>query len=328
VSAIISAAVAVIAVVAGCAGSGSPTGTGHAAPHSAHAARTANHRVCAASSAPGTTELRPSIDGRTRVVRVHTPPHPHATRMPLVLNLHGSGSTAIGQEAFSGMDATADADGFVVAYPQAAIPDGRGDDWNVPGALLVGGRKVPAGATNDVRFVTSLVSYLERSYCIDAARVYATGFSGGARLASQLVCNTSAVFAAIAPVSGLRYPTPCATPMAVPVLSFHGTADPVDPYNGHGQPYWTYSVADAARAWARHDGCGPGRAVAHGGLAYGSCRAGAQVVLYTIPGEGHEWPGGPRMARRLVAALGPQSNLIDADTTMWAFFSHYSLGRS
>jgi len=45
-----------------------------------------------------------------------------------------------------------------------------------------------------------------------------------------------------------------------------------------------------------------------------------KVELYTIAGEGHEWPGGPTMPKSLISVLGPQSSAIDADGTMWAFF--------
>jgi polyhydroxybutyrate depolymerase len=78
------------------------------------------------------------------MVVVHVPAgYSGRQALPLVLNLHGSGSTASAQELFTGMDATADANGFVVAYPQAALPDGSGFAWNVPGQPLVGGRQVP-----------------------------------------------------------------------------------------------------------------------------------------------------------------------------------------
>jgi poly(3-hydroxybutyrate) depolymerase len=39
-----------------------------------------------------------------------------------VLNMHGSGSTAAAQDQFTGMDATADASGFIVAYPHQRWP--------------------------------------------------------------------------------------------------------------------------------------------------------------------------------------------------------------
>ena len=112
--------------------------------------------------------------------------------MPLVLNLHGSESTAQAQEVFSGMDATSDADGFIVAYPQALIPAGSGYDWNIPGVPLLGGQYPPANAANDVTFLTGLVSVLAAKYCVDTSRVYATGMSGGGRMASQLACDAIA----------------------------------------------------------------------------------------------------------------------------------------
>ena len=280
-------------------------------------------------AASGTLTL--SIGGHSRTVIVHLPKgYGGKTAVPLVLNMHGSGSTAAEQELFTGMDATADADGFIVAYPQALIPDGSGFDWNVPGQPLIGGRAVPSGAPDDVAFLTSLVGALEGRYCIAATRVYATGFSGGARMASQLACDSSNVFAAVAPVSGLRRPTPCPTSRAVPVLSFHGVADPVDPYNGHGQKYWSYSVPQAAQYWASQDGCSakaasskPDKGVTL--TTYSGCHAGAVVELYSIAGEGHEWPDGPTLPPELTSLLGPQSNAIDADAVMWQFFAAHPL---
>ncbi|MGD1050597.1 MAG: PHB depolymerase family esterase [Solirubrobacteraceae bacterium] len=279
----------------------------------------------------GSSTLTLSIGGHNRTVIVHVPKgYSGKTGVPLVLNMHGSGSTAAEQELFTGMDATADAEGFIVAYPQALIADGSGFDWNVPGQPLIGGRAVPSGAPDDVAFLTSLVGVLEGRYCIAATHVYATGFSGGARMASQLACDSSNVFAAVAPVSGLRRPTPCPASRAVPILSFHGIADPVDPYNGHGQKYWTYSVPQAAQYWASQDGCSakaasskPDKGVTL--TEYSGCHAGAVVELYSIAGEGHEWPDGPTLPPELTSVLGPQSDAIDADAVMWAFFAAHPL---
>jgi len=283
-------------------------------------------RGCGGGTPAGSATLSPVVDGHTRTVIVHVPTgYDGARRVPLVLNMHGSGVTAADQEAFTGMDATADARGFVVAYPQGLIPEGSGFDWNVPGVPLVGGKAVPAGAADDVRFLTDVVGVLENRYCIDPARVYATGFSGGARMASQLACDASGVFAAVAPVSGLRHPTPCPATRPVPVLAFHGTADPVDPYGGKGQAYWTSSVPQAARDWARQDGCSltattstPAPGVTR--TAYQGCGGGATVELFSVAGEGHEWPGGPPLPRSLTRLLGPQSDAVDANSVMWAFF--------
>ena len=286
---------------------------------------------CGTKASSGDVTLTGKIGGHVRTVIVHVPTgYSGSVKVPLVLNLHGTGSTAEDEELFSGMDATSDAHGFIVAYPQGLIPEGTGFDWNVPGEPLFGGVAVPPNAPDDVSFLTQLVSALGRRYCIDPSRVYATGFSGGARTASQLACDASDVFAAVAPVSGLRRPTPCPATRPVPILSFHGTADPVDPYAGHGQAYWTYSVPQAARDWAQQNGCGPTPATSNPDpgvtlLSYAGCRGGANVELYTIAGEGHEWPGGPALPRRLTRVLGPQSNAIDANSTIWAFFEAHPM---
>lgn len=282
------------------------------------------------TTSPGSTTLTLKVDGFTRTVIVHVPKgSTNTTPLALVLNLHGSGSTALDQEGFTKMNPTANRDDFIVAYPQALIPDGVGFDWNIPGVPLIGGRAVPPKSANDVKFLTSLVGILESKYCVDPKEVYATGFSGGARMSSQLACGDSGLFAAVAPVSGLRRPKPCPTTRAVPVISFHGSADPVDPFAGHGQKYWTYSVTTAAQDWSTQDHCktsSSGSTVNGVKLTtYSMCSNSAQVELYEIMGEGHEWPGGPALSSALTSVLGPQSSLVSANTSMWAFFQAHPL---
>jgi polyhydroxybutyrate depolymerase len=148
-------------------------------------------------------------------------------------------------------------------------------------------------------------------------------------MASQVACDLSTTFAAVAPVSGLRFPSPCPSKRDVPVLAFHGTADAVDPFAGRGLAYWKYGVPTAAARWAAHDGCAakpvsmanPGDAV----TTYTGCRQGSAVELYAISGEGHEWPGGPAMPKRITRLLGPQSSAVDADTLIWRFFAAHRL---
>ena len=119
--------------------------------------------------------------------------------------------------------------------------------------------------------------------------------------------------------------TSCPATRAVSVAAFHGTADPVDPFNGNGEAYWTYSVPVAATRWAAQNGCTGKPAVSTPAptvtlTSYNGCRDGAQVELYAIQGEGHEWPGGPALSRAATRLLGPQSNAVNADDVMWAFF--------
>ena len=57
------------------------------------------------TTSPGSTTLTPKVDGFTRTVIVHVPKSStNAAALPLVLNLHGSGSTAYVQEKFTAMN--------------------------------------------------------------------------------------------------------------------------------------------------------------------------------------------------------------------------------
>ncbi|HEY6358305.1 MAG TPA: PHB depolymerase family esterase [Vicinamibacterales bacterium] len=270
------------------------------------------------------------VDGRARTLIVHVPTGYGGHAVPLVLNMHGSGSSAFGQERLTGMDATADANEFLVVYPQGAIPARSGFDWNVPHVPLAGGAEVPAGAADDLSFLTQVVGTLKHRFCVDPRRIFATGFSGGGRLASQLACDASTMFAAVAPVSGLRRPSPCAPARPVSVISFHGTADPVDPYQGHGQAYWIDSVPQAAQAWAAQNGCAvaPITSEPASGVmltTYAACLQSSAVELYTLAGEGHEWPGGPPLGAAITRLLGPPFDGVDANAVMWRFFSAHPL---
>jgi polyhydroxybutyrate depolymerase len=317
------AALLLAAAIAGCGNHGAAANAGTLRPASGTSG-------CGHHEASGSLQYNLTVSGHRRTVIVHIPAgYTGKRKLALVLNLHGSESTPSAEEQFSGMDATADTDHFIVAYPQALIPDGTGYDWNIPGEPMVNGKYPPASAPSDVTFLTTLVHELAGRYCIDLSRVYATGVSGGGRMASQLACDASSVFAAIAPVAGLRYPSPCPASRPVPVIAFHGTADHIDPFNGIGLGYWTYSVPTAAHLWASHDHCAasPQNTSGHGYrlTRYIGCSGSTAVELYAITGEGHEWPGGPAMPTAITSVLGPQSDAVSANALMWDFFRAHPL---
>ena len=87
-------------------------------------------------------------------------------------------------------------------------------------------------ANPDLAYVSALIDQVESTQCIDTSRVYAGGFSDGAVMASLLACTMSDRFAAIGAVSGLELPAPCAPARPVPVIAFHGTADPILYFGG------------------------------------------------------------------------------------------------
>ncbi len=266
---------------------------------------TAPQGSCAVAAEPGVSEQRLTSSGRERTYRLFVPQdYDGRTPLPLVLDMHGSGGNSGGQAATSRFEALAARESVLVATLQAGT---EGNRWNVP---------VTAERPDDVRYVSDVIDHVAARACTDLKRVYATGFSGGARMSSLLACKLNDRIAAIAPMAGLRWPGPCAG-RAIPVLTFHGLADPQNTYAGHVEGRggeWLESVPEALAGWAKHNGCDakpveedpPGPLST---LRYQGCRDGAEVRLVRVDGLVHAW------AR----------NEVDATAEMWKFFSAHKL---
>lgn len=239
---------------------------------------------------------------------VHAPPDWAGERpLPLVLLLHGSGGTGAAMLRDAGLAATADAHGFLVAYPDAGIAlTAGGFAWNIPGVPTVAGTIPGPGERDDVAYLTGLVDRLVATGCADPARVYVTGLSGGGRMTSLLGCVAPARFAAIAPVVGLRAgiplaadptrpdPASCRPAQPIAVIAFAGDQDTTNPIQGGGAPYWRYPMHAAEQRWAALDGCtaAPATRWVSAGVyeeRYGDCRAGTEVVARVTVGAGHRW---------------------------------------
>jgi polyhydroxybutyrate depolymerase len=268
---------------------------------------------------PGLNHITVMSGGKRQEVDLMLPASFDAgTRVPLVIGLHPSGGTGKTFDLDTGLTAAATAKGFAVIVPDGGVqlPGGDGRYWNIPGVPLVGGGAVPKDARDDIQFVADAIDHLVKHSCIEARRVYVTGFSGGARMSSMVGCRLADRVAAVAPVAGLRagraagpeYTEPdasdCRPSRPLPILALHGTDDPTNPFPGGEGQRWGYSVELAAARWASLDHCGATPALekvsAHvTRVRYTPCNGGSEVVLYRIDaprdqGGGHIWPGGQR----------------------------------
>jgi len=262
--------------------------------------------ACDLPHAAGVTSEQLMSGQRQRAYRLFVPPgYDGRQRLPLVLDLHGSGGNSAGQARTSGLEALSNSERFLVA-----TLDAEGGRWNVP---------VQDGRPDDVAYVRDVIAHVSARVCADETRVYATGFSGGARMSSLLGCKLGSRLAAIAPVSGLRLPTEPCDSHPVPVLTFHGLADPQNPYDGHAPgrgAEWLESVPEALDGWARHDGC-KGAATLDdppgplSTMQYAGCAAGSEVRIIRIDGLGHRWT----------------RDEVDTTAVMWQFFKTHRLSR-
>jgi polyhydroxybutyrate depolymerase len=269
-----------------------------------------------------------TVDGNRRSYLVHLPTGYRAgTPTPVVLSFHGGAQDARRQRALTGMDATADQEGFMVVYPEGT-PDliGHGRSWNA-GSCCARASRIGAP---DVAFTSALLDDLASVVSVDPRRVFATGMSNGAMLAYRLACELTSRIAAVAPVAGVLVVTSrCRPDRPISVLAIHGTDDALVPVGGGVGANRTLgtlpSVADSLAVFKRRDGC-PAEPTASTlrqdatVIRHQGCLDGTEVTLCLVDGGGHTWPGGRPLSRG-----GETSTRTSANDLAWAFFTRHPL---
>lgn len=261
--------------------------------------------------------------GKRREFVLYVPRSYHPNRpTPLVISMHGAGLWGAAQRDISQWDGVADEDGFIVVYPNGV--SGRGPRvWRAERG---------AGLRMDVQFIADLIDTLAARYNIDRTRVYANGLSNGGGMAFAISCTLSDRIAAVgvvAPALFMRW-SDCTDQRPVPMIAFHGTADRQVPY--HGGTSWVApqafpDIPTWVANWARRNRCAPNPidspvATDVTRRSYTNCADDAAVVLYTVQGGGHTWPGGGPLPEWFV---GTTTRSIDATREMWAFFREHPL---
>jgi polyhydroxybutyrate depolymerase len=271
-----------------------PAATSSSAPPSTAAPTTTLPGSAGCSSNKAVTTQRRHVDfqGVSREYQLSIPPgYEGAKAAPLILNIHGFTSNIEEQDIVSNLPAMGGARGYVVVTPQGETrttgspsPDGT-PQWNVD--LNATGR------LDDVHFLLGIVDSLQAELCIDKSRVYVAGVSNGASMTMALRCAAGARFAAMAPVAGVNIGPTCPGAAAVPLITFHGDADPLVPYGGRAGGD---SVEAKVSAVAKDNGCtgapettSPFDDARH--LVATGCPNGMDVELWHIIGGGHTWPG-------------------------------------
>jgi polyhydroxybutyrate depolymerase len=257
---------------------------------------------------PGSSERTLTVMGQSRSYLLYVPPGLDTSRpMPVVFGFHGYTSDGARFRDVTGFNEIADKNGFLVVYPQG---EGSDHSWNA-GSCCAGARAV---SLDDVTFIRQIVLDLKTIANIDPKRIYATGHSNGAMFVYRLACEMSDTFAAIAPVAGPLFYSPCKPKQPVSVIHVHGLADPSVPYAGGpnpGYPSMVFpSVDDSIVSWVKLDGCSGEAKVEQQGVvthtAYTACQAGTAVELYAIDGLAHVWP---------------QPDVWPASQKIWEFFA-------
>jgi polyhydroxybutyrate depolymerase len=272
-----------------------------------------------AADTPGSVD----VGGVKRTYVAHVPSN-LGKNVPLVLVFHGHFMTGEQQSHLTHLDVQSDKLGFIAVYP-----DGIRRGWS-------DGR--PGDRVDDIGFTKALIANFSHRYSIDPKRIYATGFSNGATFSQYLGCNLANQIAAIAPVSG---PIPtlvapnCHPSRAISVLEIGGTTDPIVPFTGGEITIATMKrgmvlgTEQTVAFWAKNAHCrasakvhalsniAPSDGTSIARSTYASCSNGTDVVLYTVTGGGHTWPGGAQYLPK--AMVGTASKQLDASQTIVEF---------
>jgi poly(3-hydroxybutyrate) depolymerase len=233
--------------------------------------------------------------GVMRSFIVHKPAG--VTSPALVINMHGMGSYASQQMMYSRFNTIADREKFIVVYP-----NGVDSLWDLSG-------------NRDVIFISALIDTMNARYGIDLNRVHSTGMSMGSFMSHRLACALADRIASIGSVAGLNASNPNNSSRPFPVLHIHGDADAVVVYS---------RVAATITGWVKRNQCpeipvitdpypasNPNSVVKK--EYYGPGLDSSEVILLTVKGGGHTWPG------------FNTNDDINASEEIWNFFKKHPM---
>ena len=261
-----------------------------------------------------------------RPIRVVAPSAlPAGQRAPLLVVLHGLGSSPEKVARYYGLEALVDELGLVVAYPEGS-QEARATGWFGQHSRFWNATDwccdFQGAKVDDVAYLDAVLDDLLARYPVDPRRVYLVGLSNGGYMSHRYACDRAARVAAIASQAGAMWADAgrCRPSEPVAVLQLHGTEDTMVPYAGLGprggpggpsQPSARQTVLD----WVGFDGCRPqvdATAPARDLFddvagaettieRWGGCRG---VELWTLHGAPHvPRPRQPDFARALVGWL-------------------------
>lgn len=281
--------------------------------------------------AAGNIDGKLNVDGIERDYILHLPKNYGSGTYPLVMVFHGGGGTSDQVMNHTKFNKLADKENFIVVYPNAVDKN-----WN-DGRI---GDKLPMDR-DDVKFISTLLDTLTANYKINSKRIFSTGISNGGFFSFYLALKLSSRILAIAPVTANipeNLKDSWKTDKPISVLLINGTKDPLvkfdggpvgfkDDETGRGSSLstsWTVKILTANNSCQtstkieviddkEDDDCTAEKET------YYKCADGTKIVLVTIKGGGHTWPGASQYLPKII--VGNVCKDFNATDMIWEFFS-------
>lgn len=240
---------------------------------------------------------------------------------PMIVSLHAWGSNKETQKTTDrfGTPKYVGEECAVVLYPQGKLRGflfgAIGFSWNAGGCCPNENKE----HVDDVAFISELITHVAWELGITTRNVFVVGVSNGGMLANRIACTDGRVRAIVSVSGPLVNGTSDNQSEAfhcnrvVPILHFHGNADPVVPYDGcstttggkvcqglqklgKGSIAPFPAVLEYINEWQIRNGVASddkGVITFQNGTVscMSSGRSASNVTLCTIQQEGHAWPG-------------------------------------
>ena len=274
----------------------------------------------------GLNNISTTFDNLSRSYHIYVPASYSDTEpIPIVFNLHGGASTAIGYlNSIGNMRPIADTANFIIIYPQATTDSSGNPTWHL------GGENSKSTSVDDVGFVSHIIDEVSSIYSVDLERVYVTGFSNGGYLAYEIACLLSNRIAGIGSVAGHMFIDTynyCDPSHPTPVINIHGTEDFYDGIAGYyldqnlSNRYWTEynnTDPDPVITYIEDTNTQDGSTVELHSWLNGD--NGISVVHFKVMGGGHSYPNlNPSSSK------GYENGDIDSNSEIWNFLSRYDI---
>ena len=275
--------------------------------------------------------------GLTRSYLLHIPADVNP-RSSLVIVMHGYMGSANRIMDYSGFNDIADREDFIVVYPEGTIDQHGYRFFNV------GYDDHATSTVDDLGFISSLTSDLQKQLGVTPQRTFIVGMSNGGDMAYFIACNHSELYGAMASVTGVlmkHIHDECIPAKPLPVLQIHGTDDAISYFGGDMENkagYGAYLGApETVQFWAEANGLTKKEITfvddrdqeddtAVRFERFFSPNSRNEVWFYSVQGGGHRWPMENLTKQQELQALefyGLTNRDISASHEVWGFFEQY-----
>jgi poly(hydroxyalkanoate) depolymerase family esterase len=283
-----------------------------------------------------------SAGSRTYLTYVPSTYH-QGTQVPLVVALHGCTETADVMRQLTALDNLAEADDFIVVYPQQDSNANPMSCWN-----WFQNQHMQRGS-GEPSIIAGLTQWAQSHYSIDPNRTYVLGFSAGGAMADVMGVTYPDLYAAIGIGSGLDYggsgmiaPQLTGTQSGqnahaamgsyarvVPVITFQGGQDKIVAPSDQTTIVEQWQTSDnlvqsgsvATSASSTRNGTSAG-GVSYTVTDYNGPSGNPLIESWYIPSMSHAWSGGCS-CEQYSDPSGP-----DETGAMYAFLAGHSLNSS